>query len=135
MDYKFNETTNKNINTFVNLLKADLYGTTATLQIGDVMFGTSEARCQCYIVRFNYSGMIFNNGYRRFDVIHICAKKDNSGLIDCIKIFPDKNSKTSILLDKVQQKGNLFGIDICKIEDNQEWDGASTSRVIRLYVK
>lgn len=117
------------------MLKADLYGTTATLQIGDVMFGTSEARCQCYIVRFNYSGMIFNNGYCSFDVIHICAKNDNLGLIDCIKIFPDKNSKASILLDKVKQTGNLFGINIYKVENNEEWYGSSTSRVFRLYVK
>ena len=134
MDYVFNETSKKSINTFLNLLKDDLYGTSATLEIGDVMFGTPAARCQCYIVRFNYNGMIFYNGYRDFDVMHICAKNDNSGHIDCIKIFPDKNSKTSILLDKVKQTGNLFGINICKVENNEEWDGSTTSRVIRLYV-
>ena len=52
-----------------------------------------------------------------------------------IKIFPDKNSKASILLDKVKQTGNLFGINIYKVENNEEWDGSSTSRVFRLYVK
>lgn len=135
MDYNFNETTKKNINTFLNLLKNDLYGASATLEIGDVMFGTPAARCQCYIIRFNFSGMIFHNGYRSFDILHICAKNDNSGLIDCIKIFPDKNSKASILLDKIKQTGNLFGINIYKVENNEEWDGSSTSRVFRLYVK
>lgn len=130
MDYLFNETTKTNINTFLNLLKSGLYGTTATLQIGDVMFGTPETRCQCYIVRFNFSGMMFHNGYRNFDLIHICAKKDNSGLIDYIKIYPDKNLKTSTLLDQVKQTGSLFGINICNIEYDTEWD----DRIIRLYV-
>lgn len=135
MDYKFNETTKESINIFLNLLKNDLYGASATLEIRDVMFGTPAARCQCYIIRFNISGMIFHNGYRSFDLMHICAKNDNSGHIDCIKIFPDKNSKTSILLEKVKQTGKLFGINIGKMENNEEWDGSSTSRVIRLYVK
>lgn len=134
MNYNFNEISKRKIETFLNLLKNDLYDTSTELDIRDVTFGTLEGRCQCYIVRFNFSGMIFYNGYRNFDLIHICAKKDKSGLIDYIKIYPDKNLKTSILLDYVELTGSLFGINICKVEDDTEWDGVSNSRIIRLYV-
>ena len=71
MNYNFNEIKKRKIETFLNLLKNDLYDTSTELDIRDVTFGTLEGRCQCYIVRFNFSGMIFYNGYRNFDLIHI----------------------------------------------------------------
>ena len=130
MDYLFNETTKTNINTFLNLLKSGLYGTTATLQIGDVMFGTPETRCQCYIVRFNFSGMMFHNGYRNFDLIHICVKSDGSGLIDYIKIYPEKNLNGNVLMRIVRLTGSLFGMKIGKIDEGSD----SGDRFIKLYV-
>ena len=39
-------------------------------------------------------------------------------------------TQTSILLDQVKQTGSLFGINICNIEYDTEWD----DRIIRLYV-
>jgi hypothetical protein len=126
MAYNFNDETKKKIDIFLNSLKKDLYDTSIELEIGDVMFGP----CQCYIVRFNYQGIVFSNGYRNFDLIHICVKSDGSGLIDYIKIYPEKNLKTNVLMNAVRLTGCLFGVKIGKIDEGSDFG----DRFIRLYV-
>lgn len=126
MAYNFNDATKKKIDIFLNSLKNDLYDTSTRLEIRDVMFGP----CQCYIVRFNYQGIVFSNGYRNFDLIHICVKSDGSGLIDYIKIYPEKNLNGNVLMRIVRLTGSLFGMKIGKIDEGSD----SGDRFIKLYV-
>lgn len=134
MNYTFSEASKRKVKSFLNLLKNDLYNASTKLDIKDVTFGTIDAYCQCYIIKFNFKGMIYYNGYRDFDLMHICTRKDSSGLIDYIKIYPEKNLKTNTLLDRVKQTKCLFGLNICKVEEDREYDNSSIVRVVRLYV-
>lgn len=126
MAYNFNDTSKKKIDVLLKSFKNDLYDIPTELEIRDVMFGP----CQCYIIRFNYQGMVFYNGYRNFDLMHVCVKNDGSGLIDYIKIYPEKNQKANVLMNIVRLTGSLFGMKIGKIDEGSDFD----DRFIRLYV-
>lgn len=135
MEGNFSAKTKTQINSFLKSLKNELYDASTKLNAREVTYGIPGSMCKLYIVRFEFSGMMFYNGYRNFDLMHICAKKDDTGLIDYIKVYPQKNSKAVFLVEKAQQAGNLFGLKISKIEEDTEYDESSSIvRIIKLYV-
>ena len=135
MSSYFSPTTKTKINSFLDSFKKELYDTSTVLKTSEATYGIPGSICKLYIVKLEFNGMVFYNGYRNFDLLHICARKDDTGLIDYIKIYPEKNSKTKLLLEKAQLTGSLFGLKISKLEEDLEYDeNSSTIRIIKLYV-
>ena len=135
MAYNFSEASKRKINSFLRLLKNELYDSSVKMEVAEAMNGIPNGLSgyiyrENYIIRFNFEGQIFYNGYRSFDLMHICTKMDDSGSIECIKIVPDKNQKTQAILDIVRRTGSLYGMNIYKVEEGEHSD----SRVILFYV-
>ena len=125
MNYNFNIQTDRKIRESLQMLNNDFYYGCATIDINTQIYMTCHTDyCQTYMAKIRFQ--------LQNDVISFIVKSDDSGDLDYIKIIDGYS--IDVMINKIRESSNFWGISIKNIETGVDHDFNETYKYYKIYV-